>query len=293
MNEDEKRREILKAEAAIRELAARMAQASEYARQADVAKSMMESSARSIDELCIESRTLMESYRAAVREENESINQAMESFDICMKNLQEARERFEKRADYFETALEKKNQEFYRLLESKLDNQSRNIDEVKDQFMIRAEHLDISIHKQSQAIHELIDAEARNLSQDINKAQEHLSEKADHLEASVDESCRETFKLFDAKLGSLSQDINTISDKLSFVIEQNDALCKEILALQPILKELSTRFQGFGNALNCNSEEILELRTQVIDSNEKSSSARYGAGSKTSGIFHRLISAIR
>jgi predicted nucleic acid-binding Zn-ribbon protein len=213
MNEEERRLEILKAEAAIRELAGRMAKAGECTRHADMARSALEAAARSIDELSIEFHSSIESSKGALEEESKSMNQARESLDICAKDLQKSQEMLGTKAANLEKSLEKKNQEFYEMI--------------------------------------------------------------------------------DAKLGNLSQDINTISNKLLFVMDQNEALDKRILALQQIIEELSCKFHGFGNAIACNSEEIQELRTQVIDSNEKLSSLKYGLEAKTSGLVHRLRSAIR
>jgi chromosome segregation ATPase len=253
MNEEERRLEILKAEAAIRELAGRMAEAGECTRHADMARSALEAAARSIDELSIEFHSSIESSKGALEEESKSMNQARESLDICARDVQKSQELLGKTAANLENSQEKKNQEFYEMIDAKLDN----------------------------------------LSQDINNAQEHLSKKTDHLETSIVERSQETHELLDAKLGNLSQDINTISDKLLFVMDQNEALNKRILALQQIIEELSCKFHGFGNAIACNSEEIQELRTQVIDSNEKLSSLEYGLEAKTSGLVHRLRSAIR
>lgn len=213
MNEEERRLEILKAEAAIRELARRMAEAVEYTRQADMARSALEAADRSIDELNIEFHALIESHRGALEEESKSMNQARESLVICAKDLQEAQERLEKKAENLETSLGKKNQE--------------------------------------------------------------------------------TQELLDARLINLSQDINTISNKLLFVMDQNEVLNKRMLALQRIIEELSSKFQEFGNAADCTSEEIQELRAQVFDSNEKLSSLEYDLDAKTSGLVHRLRSAIR
>jgi chromosome segregation ATPase len=216
MNEEERRLEILKAEAAIRELAGRMAKAGECTRHADMARSALEAAARSIDELSIEFHSSIESSKGALEEESKSMNQARESLDICAKDLQKSQEMLGTKAANLEKSLEKKNQEFY-----------------------------------------------------------------------------ERIELLDAKLGNLSQDINTISNRLLFVMDQNEALNKRILALQQIIEELSCKFHGFGNAIACNSEEIQELRTQIIDSNEKLSSLKYGLEAKTSGLGHRLRSAIR
>lgn len=213
MNEEERRLEILKAEAAIRELARRMAEAVEYTRQADMARSALEAADRSIDELNIEFHALIESHRGALEEESKSMNQARESLVICAKDLQEAQERLEKKAENLETSLGKKNQE--------------------------------------------------------------------------------TQELLDARVSNLSQDINTISNKLLFVMDQNEVLNKRMLALQRIIEELSSKFQEFGNAADCTSEEIQELRAQVFDSNEKLSSLEYDLDAKTSGLVHRLRSAIR
>jgi predicted nucleic acid-binding Zn-ribbon protein len=220
MNEEERRLEILKAEAAIRELARRMAEAGEYTRQADMARSALEAADRSIDELNIEFHALIESHRGALEEESKTMNQALESLDICAKDLQKAQERFEKKAENLETSIEKKHQEFYEMMDAKLDNLSQDINETKDQFII-------------------------------------------------------------------------VANKLLFVMDQNEALNKRMLALQRIIDELSCKFQGFGNVVDCNSEKIQELRVQVIDSNEKLSSLKYDLEAKTSGLVHRLRSAIR
>jgi chromosome segregation ATPase len=213
MNEEERRLEILKAEAAIRELAQRMTEAVVYTRQADMARSALEAADRSIDELNIEFHALIESHRGALEEESKSMKQARESLEICARDLQNAQERLER----------------------------------------KAENLDISIQRQNQETHESLDAKLRNL----------------------------------------SQDINTISNKLLFVMDQNEVSNKRILALQRIIEELSSKFQEFGNAADCTSEEIQELRALVFNSNEKLSSLEYDLDAKTSGIVHRLRSAIR
>jgi chromosome segregation ATPase len=337
MNEDERRREILNAEAAIRELAGRMAQASGYASQADMARSALGAATRSIDELRIEFHDLMEYHRGIVKEESKSMNGARESLDTCSKDLKKAEESFEKRAKNLETFIEKKNQEFYELMDARLSNQSQDIDAIKYQCMTNAEHLENSVHSQSQMIYELVDAKLGNLLQDINTISdklsfitaqtdaldkkilalqpiiEEISSKSKGFESVIDRNSGEILELkaqiiefgeklssleyglhepVDAKLGNLLQDINTISDKLSHVTAQNNALDKKILALQPIIEDLSYTSRGFENAIDRNSGEILELRTQIIDSNEKLSPSGYGFEGKKSGLAHRLRSAI-
>jgi predicted nucleic acid-binding Zn-ribbon protein len=202
MNEEERRLEILKAEVAIRELAGRMAEANECARQADMARNTLKAAVRSIDELNIEFHASIESQR-----------RLRESLDICEKDLQKAQERLEKKTEDFQTAMGEKNQKFYESV--------------------------------------------------------------------------------DAKLGNLSRDINTISNKLLFLMDQNEASGKKNLALQRIIEELSSKFERFGNDIACNSEEIQELRTQVIDHNEKLSSLKHGLDAKTSGLAQRLQSVIK
>lgn len=253
MNEEERRLEILKAEAAIRELAGRMAEASECTKQADKARRALEGAAGSIDALSILFHASIESAAGKLDEERRSINQARESLDICAKDLQRAQEILVKEAENLEISLGKKNQEFYELLDAKLGN----------------------------------------LIQDINNVQEHLSEKADHLETSVIEANKETHELLDAKLGNLSQDIDTISNKLLFVMDQNEALNRRILAMNQIIEKLSCEFKEFRNAVASNSEDLQELKTQVNDSNDKLSSLKYGLETKTIGLVNRLRSAIR
>ena len=80
MNDEERRSEVLKAEAAIRELAGRMVQASESTKQADNARGTLESAIRSMDEL-----------KSEFQEEIKSLNQARESLDIAAKDIQKLR----------------------------------------------------------------------------------------------------------------------------------------------------------------------------------------------------------
>ena len=75
---------------------------------------------------------------------------------------------------------------------------------------------------------------------------------------------QEFYELIDFKLGNLSQDINTFSTKLLFIMDQNEALDKRIQALQGTIDELSWKFQEFGNDMASNSEDVQELRTNVI-----------------------------
>jgi chromosome segregation ATPase len=212
MEEEDRRLEVLKAEAAIRELAGRMAQASESARQADNTRRVLETAVRSMDEFNTRFQELTESWKNSFEEKNKSINQAKESLDTGAKDLQQAHERLEKMAENLETSMEEKNKKFYELI--------------------------------------------------------------------------------DFKLGSLSQDINTFSTKLLFIMDQNEALDKRIQALQGTIDELSWKFQDFGNDMASNSEDVQELRTKVVDSNERLSSLEQTLEAKTSGLSHRLRSAL-
>jgi predicted nucleic acid-binding Zn-ribbon protein len=212
MEEEDRRLEVLKAEAAIRELAGRMAQAGESARQADNTRRVLETAVRSMDEFNTRFQELTESWENSFEEKNKSINQAKESLDTGAKDFQQAHERLEKMAENLETSMEEKNKKFYELI--------------------------------------------------------------------------------DFKLGSLSQDINTFSTKLLFIMDQNEALDKRIQALQGTIYELSWKFQDFGNDMASNSEDVQELRTKVIDSNERLSSLEQTLEAKTSGLSHRLRSAL-
>jgi predicted nucleic acid-binding Zn-ribbon protein len=212
MSEEERRLEILKAEAAIRELASRMAQASESTRQADNTRCVLETAVRSIDEFNTEFQALTESWNKSFEEKSKSMDQAKESLDMGAKDLQQAHERLDKMAENLETSMEEKNKKFYELI--------------------------------------------------------------------------------DFKLGSLSQDINTFSTKLLFIMDQNEALDKRIQALQGTIDELSWKFQEFGNDMASNSEEVQELRTKVVDSNERLASLEEALEAKTSGLSYRLRSAL-
>jgi chromosome segregation ATPase len=212
MNEEERRIETLKAEAAIRDLAERMAQACEITMQAENAKNALLAAVRSIEELNIEFQGSFESGKRTFDEESKSLIQAQKSLDLGAKDFQKARERLEKKTDIFENRMEERSREFNELL--------------------------------------------------------------------------------DAKMGILSQEINTISNKILFIIDQNEASSNRILALQQIIEELSWKFQDFGNDTTYHLDEVQELRNQVIDSNKRLSSLELALEVKSSGLSHRLRSAI-
>jgi chromosome segregation ATPase len=111
MDEEERKLEILKAEAAIRELAARMAEASASTKQADRAAEMLEAAASSLKELNGQFRALMEDEKRAVVEERKSLVRAHESLDICAKDLQESLENLERKTESFETLWEERMHE--------------------------------------------------------------------------------------------------------------------------------------------------------------------------------------
>jgi len=206
MNEEERKHEILKAEAAICELAGRMAEASASTKQADKAAEMLDAAALSMKELNGQFKALMEEEKRAVDEERKSLDRAHESLDICIKDLQDSLESLERKAESFETTWEKK-------------------------------------------IHELLDARFKDL----------------------------------------PQDIKTISNKLSFLIDQNEASNKRILALQLIVEELSHECRGSRSDIVESSLEIQELKSQVIDSQERLSSLEQA---RVTGLSYRLRSAI-
>jgi len=206
MKEEERKLEILKAEAAIRELAGRMAEASASTKQADRAAETLEVATSSLTELNGQFRALMEDEKRAVDEERKSLDRAHESLDICTKDLQEFLESLERKAQSFETSWEER-------------------------------------------MHELLDARFKDL----------------------------------------PQDVKTISNKLSFLIDQNEASDKKILALQLSVEKLFHEFQGFRNDMAEGSLEIQEVSSQVIDSQERLNSLEQV---RAAGLSHRLRSAI-
>lgn len=252
MNEEERRQEILKAEAAIHGLAQRMAEASERTEQADAARRTLESAVGLIEELNAGLQTLMESEKKAAEERSESWKQARESLAVGAQELQKAQEVLDKRTD----------------------------------------HLETSIDERSHELHGLLDAKLCILSQDINVAQEHLSAKADHLETSFIQRSQELQGSFDTKLDNLLLNINTISNKLLFVMDQNEASNRRILALDKIISELSEKFQNPADSAINNSEDIEDLKTQVNDLNKQISTIGQASAAKKSHLSHRLRSAI-
>lgn len=252
MNEDQRKQEVLRAEAAIHELAQRMAEASERTEQADLARRTLESAVGSIEELSAELQTLMESDKRATAEKSESLNQVSELLVVGAKELQKAQEGLDKRAD----------------------------------------HLETSISETSHELLGLLDARLCILSQDINETQKLMSAKADHLEKSLIQGSQEFQRSADAKLDNLLLNINTISNKLLFVMDQNEASNRRILALDKIISELSEKFQNPADSAINNSEDIEDLKTQVNDLNKQISTIGQASAAKKSHLSHRLRSAI-
>ncbi len=113
MNEEDRKLEILKAEAAIRELAGRMAEACASTKQADKAAEMLGAAASSFMELNGQFRALIEDKKRAVDDECKSLDRANESLDICARDLKESLVTQERKAEYFETHWEDRINELF------------------------------------------------------------------------------------------------------------------------------------------------------------------------------------
>jgi len=269
MNEEERRLEILKAEAAIRELAQRMAEAGERTKQADMARSTLESALRSIKELNLDLQAFLESEKQATKEKSESLKQASESLGLGAEEIQKAEERLEEKADHLETSMDERSQELQESISGKLLNLSQDINAAQEQLSAKADNLETSINE-SQELQKSVDGKLCNLSQDINTAQESV----------------------DSKLNILLHNIGAISNKLLFIMDQNEASNKRILALERTIKELSDKFPDLNNCIIGNLEEMQELKTQAFDFNEPLSSTEQASVTKTSRLYSRLRSAI-
>ena len=219
-----------------------------------------------------------------------------ESIDAGLANLSQevnkSQRQLSEKADQLENSVQERSQELHESIDAELANLSQEVNKSQRQLSEKADQLENSVAERSQELHESIDAGLANLSQEVNKSQRQLSEKADQLENSVAERSQELQGSIDARLVSLSLDIDTISNKLLFVMDQNEASSKRIHALQQIIGELSQNFQKLVDDTANKSEEIQELKTQVIDSNERLSSIEQVFEAKTSGLSHRLRSAI-
>ncbi|VVB70770.1 Uncharacterised protein [uncultured archaeon] len=134
MNEEERRHEILRAEAAIRELAMRMAETSECTRQADTARSILESAVRSIDDLKAEIGASIESEKRTREEESESLRRTQESLASSVQEFRKSQERFEKKADHLETTIGERSQELLESVDARLVSLSRNIETISNKL---------------------------------------------------------------------------------------------------------------------------------------------------------------
>jgi chromosome segregation ATPase len=209
-----------------------------------------------------------------------------------LQDINKYQEHLSEKADHLETSMAEKSQTSHDLLDAKLNDLLQDINKYREQLTEKAAHLETSMAEKSQSSHDLLDAKLNDLLQDINKYQEQLSEKAAHLETSMAEKSQTSHDLLDARLDNLSQKIETISNKLLFIIDQNEASSKRILAFQSIVEELFDKLNGFENEIACNSNEVHELKTQVVESDERLTSLEYGFEAKISGLVNRLRSAI-
>jgi archaellum component FlaC len=131
MNEEERRLEILKAEAAIRELAGRMAEASASTKQADRAAEMLAAAASFLQELNGQFRALIEDEKRAVDEERKSLDRVHESLDICAKDLLESLGSLERKAEHFETYWEERMNE---LLDARFKDLPQDVKTVSNKL---------------------------------------------------------------------------------------------------------------------------------------------------------------
>ncbi len=291
MNEEERRLEIPKAEAAIRELAGRMAEAIECTNQADMARSALENAVNSMEALAAECRELLEFQKDSSQENSKALDRARESLETGAKDLRWAKERLEKQSEHIESSMEEKNQEFYELIDAKLDKIQVGIDNSQNQLTKREEHFESSVRKQNQEFRGY-DVRLGNLSLGMSKIHDQLSENKNNFEAFMDEKSQEYHELLDSKLGDLSQEIDAVSERLLFIIDQNEASVKRALALERTIEGLSEKLQEYENAVASNSEELQELETEMLDRDKRLASLEGALETKASGFSHRLRSAI-
>ncbi len=165
MNEEDRKHEILKAEAAIRELAGRMAEACASTKQADKAAKMLDAAASSFMELNGQFRALIEDKKRDVDEERRSLDRAHESLDTCARDLKESLVTLERKAEYFETHWEDRINEIFDTRFKDLPQDAKTISN-KLSFLIdqneasckRIQSLHLSVEELS---HELIDSQER------------------------------------------------------------------------------------------------------------------------------------
>jgi chromosome segregation ATPase len=288
MNEEKKREDILAAETAIRELAQRMAEASICTKQADMARNTLESTIRSLEEVNVELRALIESEKKAAETERISFDQACESLDANVKKLQKSQESLEKEADHLGASLGERTQELQRMIESKL---LQEIEDALERFAKRIAQFEVALEVQGQNLRKSMDTRAYDLSGEVNEIHEELSAKSKHLETFICETNQESRESADNKLNDLLKNMDAISNKLLFVMDQNEASTRRVQAVEQSIKGLSVGLQDIGNRIQSNSEEREELKMGIAQFNERLLSLEQVTVAKTSGISNRLRSA--
>jgi chromosome segregation ATPase len=252
MNEEKRREEILAAETAIRELARRMAEASTCTKQADMARNTLESTIRSLEEVNVELRILIESEKKAAETGRRSLDRSCESLDANVKKLQKAQESLEKEADHLEISLGERTRELQQMVESNLYGLSRGVNEIHDE----------------------------------------LSANSERLEAFIGETNQNSRESADTKLNGLLKNLDAVSNKLLFIMDQNEASARRVQAVERSIKGLSAGLQDIGNRIQSNSGEIEELKMGVTQFNKRLLSLEQVTAAKTSGISNRLRSAL-
>ena len=170
MNEEERKLEILKAEAAIRELAGRMAEASASTKQADRAAEMMEAAASSLKELNGQFRALIEDEKRAVDEERKSLDRVHESLDICAKDLRESLGSLERKAEHFETYWEERMNE---LLDARFKDLPQDVKTISNKLSFLIDQNEAS-GKRIQALHLSIE----ELSHEFQRSRNDMAESS-------------------------------------------------------------------------------------------------------------------
>ncbi len=247
MIEAEKRIEVLKAEAAIRELAGRMAEAIECTNQANMARSVLENGANSLEMLAAECRKLLEFQKDSSRENNKALDQARESIEMGAKDFRWAKERLEKQSGHIEIFLEEKNQELYKMINAKLEEIHEGIDNSQDQLKKKEEHFDSSIRDQNQQFHGY-DTKLGDLSQEIDAVSERLLFIIDQNELLV----KRTLSL-ERTIEGLSEKLQEYENTVAFNSEELQMIETEMLdrdkRLASLEGALETKASGFSHRL--------------------------------------------
>ena len=118
-------------------------------------------------------------------------------------------------------------------------NLLQEIEDALERFAKRIEQFEVALEGQGQKLRESMDIRAYDLSRDVNEIHDELSVNSERLEAFICETNQKSKESADTKLNGLLKNLDAVSNKLLFIMDQNEASARRVQAVERSIKGLS------------------------------------------------------